>query len=106
MDRGFRLQRHWIITFVICFVLNFLGILSPWPFPASIYWRNGIQNGISRDRKTEGQKGGTERWDKRAFLRDRMTKGQKGGTERLGQKGRDRTSRITAIAIRVQMNEE
>ena len=33
---------------------------------------------------------GTER-------RDRKAKGQKGGTERLGQKGRDRTSRIPIL---------
>ena len=52
------------------------------------------QNGIFRDRTAEGQKGGTERRDKRAFPRDRMAKGQKSGTERLGQKGRDRMSRI------------
>ena len=48
------------------------------------------QNGFSRDRKTEGQDGGIERWDKRAFDRDRMAKGQKGGTERLGQNVWDR----------------
>ena len=48
-------------------------IRQPFPVavPASFYW-----------------------WDKRAFPRDRMAKGQKGGAERLGQKDRDRTSRI------------
>ena len=65
---------NFIITLVICFKLNFFDSLSPWPFPASFYWR-----------------------DKMAFPRDRMAKGQKGGTERLGQKGRDRTSRILTL---------
>ena len=61
LERRFRLQRHWIITLVICFKIKLFGSLFPWTFPASFYWRN-----------------------KMAFHRGRIAKGQKGGTERLG----------------------
>ena len=35
--------------------------------------------------------------------RDRTTEGQKGGTERLGQKGRDRTSRIPFLSPKKEL---
>ena len=54
-------------------------IRQPFPVAVPCLFLLAGQNGISRDRTTEGQKGGTERWDKRAFPRDRMAKGQKSG---------------------------
>ena len=56
----FRLQRHWIITLVICFKLNFFGSLSPWPYVPCLFLLTG-QNDISWDRMAKGQKGGTKR---------------------------------------------
>ena len=57
-------------------------VAVPCPFFGGTKWH-------FRYRTTEGQKGGTERWDKRAFPWDRMAKGQnvwdgRAGTERLG----------------------
>ena len=62
---------------------------QPFPVAISCLFLLAGQNGISRGRTTARQKGGTERWDKRAFPRDRMAKGQnfwdrRAGTERLG----------------------
>ena len=61
---------HLIITLVICFKLNFFDSLSPWPFPASFYWRDKMAfPGTERQRD---RKAGQNVWDRRA------------GTERLG----------------------
>ena len=56
------LERHWIITLVICFKLNLLGCnattstsasLSPWPFPAHFYWRDKMAFPGQNERGTE-----------------------------------------------------
>ena len=56
-------------------------IRQPFPVAVSCLFLLAGQNGISRDTTTEGQKGGAERWDKKA---GQNVLDRRAGTERLG----------------------